>query len=472
MDMTAIQTVARLGSCDPIPLPECLRDHFPRPAGWMRRAPEEEAIFRLDRPAGFPDNWQKGQFFLEGHVPINFYVAHADKAWGVVAASSGIKSPYAMGAETIDAFLKNGLSVIWAELPNPGHKPLSMTCLQATIDHFFLHPDSPVHQIFNSDMVKFAQGHSTGGQLLMGALNDPDKRARLYDLYRFFILDAPFFDTANASVENIRAAKSLKDKFIAKASHYTFSLYADWCRNCAPQKTFWGRIFLNYGMELYNRKQGHMGAPCLVTLPREAVTALRIAVQTVKELIRHVDFLLPKDHAMADRGITYMEPFYGQILQLQAAGRKVVASAQPFDEHAQSRILMIAGAHDPFSCPKTTAYLAQKIGADFIRADAAHNTLDQDNSVRAHVLSMCEEHKPILVEPEIDAPPALPQSAEREPFLPRILRGFGVPFERGARALNSATGLFQNLFRRRVGNPEMGGETEGRAVDTGHALRL
>jgi Ni,Fe-hydrogenase maturation factor len=451
---------------------------FDIPADWTEseevpasRVTAPPRVFDIGTPSNFPSHWQSGTFDVYG-MPVRYYAANAPSKWGVNAACSGLKSPYAMDEQTIMRQLENGISVIWMELPNPGGTDLRVKCFQAAVEKFYLDPESPVHQLFGGETVKFASAHSTGGQRLTRLLSKPDLRAQMKDQYKVIFLDAPFYDTSLASVQRIKDATTKSEKLAAKFCEAAFRRYAYLHRDQLPQKTLCGRFFLNYGAEIHGREGKTVDLSSLKSISREASAALHIAVKTVRDLIENRDHLTPRDVARGSCGTDYLEPTYLQILKLQAKGRKVCSLTEAFSPDERPELIMSAGNKDPFSCPQTIRAMAEKLQADFYMADAAHNTIDQDEALLDMVMERFMAHKPVMI---IDIPEenvALVIEDIR-PFLPWISRDIlRRGYESGTGALNSAAGFFQRFLGRGVGNAEVGGEAERRPVDAGHTLGL
>lgn len=438
------------------------------PAKKVRPAPSPARVFDVGRPADLQANWEHGKFNVYG-MPVNFYAARAPNEWGINAACSGLKSPYAMGAKAIETHLRNGISVIWMELPNPGDTRIQLKCLQSAVEHFFLNELSPVRQIFRPDHVRFATAHSTGGLCLTRLLSKPKLREQMSRDFKMAFMDAPFFDTANASVQNIRDATTRSGQLVARFSESAFRHYANQHADRLPQDTLGGRFFLNLGMAYKDRTIDATDMRSLKKIGKEAAVVLHTAVKTVQDLIGKKPFLFDNDIERGFQKAVYIEPTYGQIRKLQERGRKIYLMTAPFPEDTLP-IIMAAGRKDPFSCPNTIRAMATKLGTEFIEADAKHNVLDQDEAVLNLLMNRFLAFKPVLIDmPETGAAIVV---TETRLLLPWIQHRISTSLQHGAGALNAAASFFQRLRGRSVRDSEVGGEPESRPVDAGHALGL
>lgn len=426
-------------------------------------------VFKTRAPADLHPNWETGKFRVFG-MPVNYYVAYAENEWGVNVASSGLKSPYAMDAKAIETHLRNGISVIWMELPNFKDTRIQTKCLQAAVEHFFLNELSPVYRLFRPDVVRFASAHSTGGQCLLRLLNKPHLYDQMAQQYKLAFMDSPFLDTANASVQQILDAETRKGQLAAWFAESAFTRYAHLHAHRLPQDTYFGRLFLNLGTAFKERTIDATDIRDLKMVSEIASIFLRMSVKSVRDLLSGEPFLLEKDIARGTHETVYLEPTYGQILRLRERGRRICVLAQAPAGEQKIPVILAAGKRDPFSCPRTIRAMAEKIGAEYIEGNAAHNVLDQDETVLHTLMERCMAYRPVLIDmPEAGAAVIV---TETRLLMPWIQRGINASLQRGAGALNAAASLFQRLRGRGVGDSEVGGEPESRPVDTGHALGL
>lgn len=462
----------------PIALTDIDDGSLPLP-GWRERQPRFPYLaFKKSTPAriyphaeldALPDTLQRTYMDVRG-VQIECRIMRAEKERGVLAAVSGFKSPNPLRPETIAEYNAQGISVIWMALPNPGKSLGFMPFFKRCVDQFLLDKSSPLYTEFNPSLKRFLHGHSTGGFLGTRLLLGKKSGSFMREHFEAATMDAPFFDTANASLD---------DNFI---SRHLFTAYALMHPYSLPQNTLMGRIFLHH--DKLNRALLHMAPlPDAVRLEKigfRAALLLRASTRAVKELLpkqERIDFFENSNRYNHE----FIVPTYGQMLEIRGHGRQFYKKCRKRDVEAGMPVLMIGGKGDAASSTLQIMKTAAHIGAEFYQANAGHATIDTDSDARKKALSFIVERLPAWAEPSVDIIPETQPAAVPRRWPDYIRAKFGLAGaglfgrfsgQRGTGLLNTLTGAFERALGRRVADTEMRAEAEGRTVHASHTHTL
>ncbi len=462
----------------PIALTDIDDGSLPLP-GWrekQRRFPY--LAFKRSTPAriyphaeidALPDNLERAYMNVRG-VQIECRIMRAEKERGVLAAVSGFKSPNPLHPETVAEYNAQGISVIWMALPNPGKSLGFMPFFKRCVDQFLLDKTSPLYTAFNPELKRFLHGHSTGGFLGTRLLLGKKSGSFMREHFEAATMDAPFFDTANASLD---------DNFV---SRHMFTIYALMHPYSLPQNTLMGRVFLHH--DKLNRAMLHLAplpdAKRIEKIGFRAALLLRASVRTVKEFLpgsSRTDFFEKPAHHNQE----FIVPTYGQMLEIRGHGRQFYRKCRQQDVEAGMPVLMIGGKGDPASSTLQIMKTATHIGAEFYQANAGHATIDTDIDAKQKALSFIVERLPAWPTPDEETIPETQPAAVARRWPDYIRAKFGLAGaglfgrtagQRGAGFLNTLTGAFQRAFRGRVADTEVRGEPEGRTLNAGHAHAL
>lgn len=354
-------------------------------------------------------NMQSG-LFRHRQYALPYFFSRAREEKALVAGCSGLNTHVLMSEEQVRRMNESGISVIWMALPPERYKQNFMDGYIHMARQFFTSPHSPARSLFLQDMPRYIMTHSTGGLLYWTIKQSPRTLERLQSLYAGEIHIAPYFDSANASRDH---ATSFRRK--------VFELYARLHHNHTPMETLLGRTYLS----------------------RNAARERLIS--------------RPPDIC----------PTFGQIREVQQAGRTLTESFNPAASGSTAPCTIILGERDPFACHKTAKEFALRVGARLhLVEDGGHAPLDQapelfDAMIHSIATNADRYHKVRQAHPIADIGFATWN----------LLRyGAGIALQSGTRFLDSTTGFLEEFFGGCVGNPEMGGQPESHALHGGNAF--
>ena len=453
--------------------------------------------------ANTPDHWIQDHFLVDGR-PVHYYVARSKEERGVIVGCSGLKSNNPLSVEAVQAYNDAGISIIMMALPNPARDIGFMPHFRKVFERFALDENSPVHALFPKELPKFLYGHSTGGLLALRTLTKTALFNKFEEMgYKKSLLEAPFSDTANASLH-----------YSAWLGRTIFNAYACWHRNKLPKETLGGLWYLHHSENKIKLHRDMLNAP---RRKRASLYLSHIFNTTVEALRDKSDFRLSQINKnfsntyfvsklplpiflsriplmaayilhsnVNNLANAYMlrsnikptawfltegdrrTPTYGQILEDQYAGRKYYTRLNKVEKPQTSiPTTIVASNDDPFSCTKTTENkIATPLQADFREAEGLHNPLSEDTETLEYSINQ--------ITPYLLDTPIRNEAIERAPSRwslftssSNLCRSAG---QSAAGFLNAAAGFTQGAFRSSVGNAEMGREPEGRAGDASNAF--
>ncbi len=437
-------------------------------AYWRAKDYIPTRIYPHAEPDVLPDRLERVYMKVRG-VNIECRIMRAEKERGVLAAVSGFKSPNPLRPETVEEYNRQGISVIWMALPNPGMGRGFMPFFKRCVDQFILDKTSPLYTQFDPSLKRFAHGHSTGGFLVTRLLLGKKTGAFMNDHFAAATMDAPFFDTANASLD---------DNFI---SRHVFTAYALMHHKSLPQNTLMGRIFLHHDHlnRVLLKRAPLPDAKRIEHIGWRSALILRASVLAVKELLpgqEKKNFF----EASADNNREFIVPTYGQMLEIRAHGRQFYKKCRQHDVRAGIPVLMLGGKGDAASSTLQIMKTAAHIGAEFYQANAGHATIDTDKDAKAAALAFVEARLPAWPEPAVEIMEEIaPAPVQRWPDYIRAkfsLAGAGLfgrfAAQRSAGFLNTLTGGFQRALGRSVADTEVRAEAEGSALNARNAYTL
>lgn len=367
---------------------------------------------------------QRGLFSI-GTTAMPYFFSRAPREKALVVGCSGLNTHVLLEAEDVTKLNDAGISVIWLGLPPIRHNNPFIEDYQRVAKAFFTSRHSPVRVLFPEEISRSVLTHSTGGQIYWALKQDAEAQKKLERLYAGEMHIAPFFDTANAS----RGHAPLFNRV-------AFAMYSRRNLERKPGETALGRAYLR--LKAFGEK--------FCERPSE------------------------------------QSPTYGQILEVQNAGRRLTDTFNPPAKGAASCVL-VYGDRDPFACHKTGAAFAARVGARLhIVPGAGHNPLEQapallDGLIR-DIAAQAETRPKREIFAAGQARPAwhgLEGTVRLESCMrlsERLRYRAGLTFEGGARFLDSTAGLFEGAFGRRIRNAEMRGQAESHPLHGGHALGL
>ena len=401
--------------------------------------PHTETIIHDTGPVcRVPEHWVRDHFLVDG-IPVYFYVARAERELGVMVGCSGLKSDRPLSADVVKAYNDEGISVIMMALPNPGRSLGFMPYFRKVFERFALDNQSPVGTLFHKDLPRFLYGHSTGGQILINFLTSSLHSAGLKSDYKMAIAEGPFCDTANASLHH--------SKWISRT---VFNLYACFNRKALPKETLFGLYYLHYHhhkKELTSRLP--KDASAIRKIPVKAAYILNTAVRTIRDL--YFPTWNREPEPWFQRECEYRTPTYGQILEDQYAGRKMLEMIALERTKTSIPLNIVAAEDDPFSCSKTARHqVADPLGASIYFFDGQHNTLSEDPAACEYSLAIMRPY--LLEEPPLDLNASLGNAMkpEYEPegrwSIETLSNRFGRFFQSATRIPNPFASLTKRLF--------------------------
>jgi hypothetical protein len=287
---------------------------------------------------------------------------------------------------------------------------------------FFTSKHSPANQLFPHDLQRHAITHSTGGQLFWTLKQNEAMQDKLHRLFSSEIHIAPYLDSANAS----RRHSSFFNRL-------AFDMYSRRHHERKPAETLLGRVYLK-----------------------------------LKALGEH----------FTERPCD-LSPTYGQILQVQRAGRNLTDTFNP-QACRCTPCDIVLGDRDPFACHKTGAEFAARVGAQLhVVKGGGHSPLNTAPDIldllvnriaaqtRPYVDTRAQKENPAPVwmglEGSVNFESALG-------FMDRLSYRAGIALERCARFLDTAASFLEGFFRGGVGNAEVRREPERYALNSGYAF--
>lgn len=386
-------------------------------------------------------------------IKVRYYISRAPIERGVYTSCAGMKEGITLTPERIAQLHARGISYACLRLMNPGAHRNFMNTYNRYVDFWFLDPESPVHKIF-SGVKKFAGGHSTGGLGVLRLAVGPDTSAQMKEHYAQIHADAPFLDTASTSRH---------DPWWRQIIFTGYSLIGG---DSVPEKTYGGNFYLLFSA-IKNGK---------VSLPEGATSALYHATRETMRIMKSVNKHDAQNEKPRIHDSCFQMPTYAQILEIRADARQRIAQLETHGApQDMAPIHIYADPNDPYSSYKAAAYFKDLTQATLTTANGIHNSHNQDDAAFLRFIEEMEAELPPWPQPETEAAivSTPPQEQEKGWYvLPPLQRVISYSRERSASLLNTAASLFKNAFGRSVGNAEVRGEPERRAVDTGNALRL
>lgn len=335
------------------------------------------------------ESWERGLFYTQKiHAP--YYFARASRERAVVIGCSGLNTHYLLDPDDVKKLNDHGISVIWMALPKiEDGKPMIDLYTNLAKD-FFTSPASPASMITYADVPRFALTHSTGGLLFMKLLHMPDANRKLTQAFSGAVHVAPYYDTAHASRDHAHPW-----------SQKIFQKYMGWKPHIPPSDRLVSSLYIKLN-----------------------------------------DMLDPH----GDNDHPGMGSTCGQILELQAAGRKLTAT---FNVRAASAIpaVFIIGQRDNFACPLTAADIANKIDAEIIHvAQGFHDPLQSDPSILDQCIRKMDiciaKHERSKAQVEYVTPRANEEKLYYIGLLDELRDRSRFALQRGASFLNAAARFF------------------------------
>lgn len=370
----------------------------------------------------FPDTlkMKRGQF-QHGEESLPYFYSRAKREKAVVVGCSGLNTHVLLGHNEVCKLNDAGISVIWLALPPARHKQGAF--MDGYIDmakEFFTGRHSPARFLFPNDTPRHVMTHSTGGLLYWTIKQTPEISRKLQSTYSSETHIAPYLDSANASRHH---SPTIRRK--------AFEIYSKLHANDTPLETLLGRAYL-------------------------AIKALGESFTSSSPDI---------------------SPTFGQIRQVQAAGRRLTDTFNP-ESCGRTPCTVILGERDPFACAKTSKDFASLIGAKLhLVAEGGHAPLHHAPEIFDNVVHDIVQHADrYYADRCVKAEPSpfwkgIENSLDLE-FSAKdwLSYGAGIALQRGTRLLDTTTGLFQRLLGRGVGDAEVRREPERLTLNSGDAF--
>lgn len=349
-----------------------------------------------------PSGWGLIDLGFEDKNYTGFDIPAVGPPRAIIAFLTGCNSSPILYPDQIGQFSEAGYDVIGLpqlnkfQSKNPVHDSALLT------DWFLLDPESPLHAPGKSELPIIIVSHCAGSLMTINALRGASEE----QLSRFnhIFYAAPFLDIPKFLSVDFENAKGPL-QFLNSAADRVRGAYAN---------------------AVANEIVGHGPA------------------ERLKYRITHrgQSRPTPEDH--------WGRATYGQALQLQSIGRLTLQALDEGAGPAFKKIpqMIFSGAHDPNVCTETTLMASRILGASLIHSTAIHDLLREDPRVMAHILYTTNKIAP-LPEPAVQAAPDQSGYA-------RLLSGFRLAAQSGARSLDAGAGLLQRFFGRGIGNPEIG----------------
>ena len=369
----------------------------------------------------FPDlpNDQKGSFHFNNLI-TSYYHSPARNQVGVVVGVSGLNSHMFMDPDEIKKLNRNGLSVIWIANPLPDDDNLNfLKDNTVLIREFLTNPNSPVFRLYGHDAQRFLFTHSTGSQITLSLMHERETRSKFKQHYSGAVHMAPYFDSAHASVAY---PEWMQKKF------------AEFCadnHNKRSQETLYGSLYLKF-------------------------------------------FASGEHYTNSANENARIGPTMGQIAVAQAGGRRL---QEIFDERVLNIFpnIFVIGSKDNFACPLAAIRTLLKAGGEMIVVkDKGHDPVEGNLKLCNYLIERA--HKEINLTKEarsaFQIAPSQNIYAVKEPLPIDLGDRARLALQSSARLFNAGAGFAQGLLARGIGNAEVRGQAEGRALNGGNALSL
>lgn len=404
---------------------------------------------------------EKGVFFYN-QMPIRFHVWNAPNPRAVLACSSGFKYPSAIRSGVLNEALERGYSVINMELPNPGTSLDFLDLYEDITDFFFLNENSPIFTEMPAHLPRIIWGHSTGGLMVSEKLYDPIRGAEIADAHAVAVNDAGFFDCTNASMFDKPINQILFHRHARKNIHAT------------PVQTIAGAFYTaSDRINLLLNLRGIEGSTYAEKL---GLSAAKWAAMIQETINLRFERPFETDDAYYQRVMkngALATPTFGQILELQERGQTLVRQSTEEPRHTPIPTFYVSGKWDQSASPKAIEAISTNFCAKHFSAAGGHAPTDDDAITRATLFDAIDDALPKPVHSRLTSIVVTGIEWGRH-IIPGQLRTAlgGLTHQSGTRALDTTAGLLKGPLGGGVGNAEVGGQAESRAVNGSHALRL
>ena len=290
-----------------------------------------------------PNNIKKGALEHEG-VQYNYYMKRANDEKDKISGLSGFKSDYPLSPKRIQDLADNNTSYFCLALANPRRTPGFMK-------HFEAVGRGLVRgEIQNKDYQDFVKGdtplslfgHSTGGQVELTALNDPETVQIANEMYDRIDFSSPYLGSTSDAMSKLKHASLL------------FNALAFLSQDKLPIETPWGNRYLAYkDPKRYKDKN-----------PLEQFAAAAYALALGEKI-------------PDEPGLGFVFPTLPQIQEINEHGQTLIAALKnpesPIHQLAV-RTTFWLGEKDPFSHPDIG-----KKATELLKNTTAHVTPDSQH---------------------------------------------------------------------------------------------